>query len=191
MCTCGETKPHIIATRTDLDGLAVDMWDDGSITGALGIGIKGVPIRRPKTAEQIEKTRRIGRLFIGEVCIHYRAELPEVYAAAERAAKIDGLPGTLRRIYRERAARAAIPHFIWTVQHADRDGKPTERTCRLPRLWWPGYVVFDFCGGPGSARGRYVLMLDRHRDGVCEQTGFAFATLSDLYAHLDSIRART
>lgn len=187
MCTCGETKPHIIATRTDLDGLSVTMWDDGAITGALGIGINGVPIRRPKTTEQIEATRRIGRLFMGEVCIYRRAELPGVYAAAERAAKIDGLPGTLRRIMRERAA----PRFSlkWTVAQTDRDGNPTERVCRLPRLMWPGYVVFDFCGGPGSKDGRYVLMIDRRRDGTCEQTGFAFATLRDLYAHLDSIKA--
>ena len=52
---------------------------------------------------------------MGEVCIHYRTELPEVYAAAERAHKIDGLQGTLRRIMRERAARSAIPHFVWTA----------------------------------------------------------------------------
>ena len=187
MCTCGETKPHIIATRTDLDGLHVTMWDDGAITGALGIGIKGVPIRRPKTAEQIEATRRIGRLFMGEVCIHSRAELPAVYAAAERAAKIDGLPGTLRRIYRERAA----PRFTlkWTVEHADTRGQPVERSCRLPRMWWPGLVVFDFCGSTGSARGRYQLWRDDKRDGCCTPTGFQFATMRDLHAHLDSIKA--
>lgn len=184
MCTCGEPSPHVIMYRTTADGFHVLCWDDGAITGALGAGLTGVPVARPRTPEAIDRTRTIGRLFMGEVCIHDLADLPELHRACVRAAALDRMPGTVRRIIRERRELAGLPRLVWTVQHADRDGRPTERFCRLPRLRWPGLVVFDFCGGPGSSRGRYQLWRDDKRDGCCIPTGFSFARLSDLWAHL-------
>lgn len=184
MCTCGESKPHVVMHRMTADGFEVLCWDDGAITGALGSGLNGVPVARPRTPEAVERTRAVGRLFMGEVCLHDLADLPALHRACVRAATIDRMPGTVRRLLREHRSRVSIPKMIWTVQQADRDGRPVERMCRLPRLRWPGLVVFDFCGGPGSARGRYQLWRDEHRDGVCTPTGFAFARLSDLWRHL-------
>ena len=37
MCSCGETKPHRVAKRTTLDGIAVVLWSDGWVTDRMGI----------------------------------------------------------------------------------------------------------------------------------------------------------
>ncbi len=75
----------------------------------------------------------------------------------------------------------------WTVTRADRDGRPTERVAILPRIRWPGLAVFDYCGGPGSKDGRYVLVrrLQGTRDSY-GTTGFAFKNLAALWAHLET-----
>ncbi len=83
--------------------------------------------------------------------------------------------------------------LVWTVLSADRDGTPTERVCSLPRMFWPGMVVFDFCGGAGSAGGRYRVFRripnrGGERDAAVEDTGFAFRRMSDLWSYLDSCR---
>jgi hypothetical protein len=184
VCSCGEPSPHVIARRRTLDGYDVCLWDDGAITGALGYRINGVPMRRPRTEAARALARTAGRLLLGEACIRNLAELGPVYAAAERAAREDGLPGTLRRYLNE----ARLPTLAWTVLHADRDGRPVERVARLPRLRWPGLVVWDFCGGPGSANGRYVLMTAT-RDGTAYPTGLAFRNLAALWAHLRDLPA--
>ena len=86
---------------------------------------------------------------------------------------------------------AAPCRLIWHVQCADRNGKPTERTCRLPRMWWPGMAIFDYCGGPGSKDGRYVVGYFRsNAPNTFIATGFAFRNLRDLWAHLDEIRVK-
>ena len=185
MCTCGRATPHVIAHRRTFDGIIVQMWDDGAITGALGSGLAGVPIRRPTTPDAIALARRAGRLLLDECCLYATEELGDLYAAAERAARMDGLPGTMRRILRERKERAAQLKLTWIVTSTDRDGRPTERVARLPRLRWPGMAVFDYCGGPGSSGGRYHLCARVHgsRD-TYRATGFAFHRLADLWAHL-------
>lgn len=188
MCTCGEIKPHVIMRRNTFDGLEVCLWDDGAVTGALGTGLSGVPVRRPRTPEQTHRARVAGRLMLGEISIRERADLPDLYRASEKAAKLDAMPGTVRRLFAA-AQKPATPRLVWTVLHADTRGQPTERVCRLPRMWWPGYVVFDFCGSVGSSRGRYVLMQDKRRDGTCTLTGFSFPTLRALGAHLADMRA--
>lgn len=185
-CTCGDTAPHVIARRHTADGYVVCLWSDGAITGALGTRIRGVPMRRPRTPEAVALARAAGWLLLGEVVIYDLSELGPVYAAAERAARTDGLPGTLRRFLAEGRA----PMLSWSVLHADRNGRPVERVARLPGLRWPGLAVFDFCAGPGSAGGRYVLM-ERVRGAAdtYAPTGLAFRTLTALWAHLRSIPA--
>lgn len=187
MCTCGQPSPHIIATRTSADGLTVHQWDNGSLTGVMGYRLPGVPIRQPRTPEAEHRTRVAGRLFCGEVCLWDREDFAVLYAACEYAAARDGLPGTVRA--RLRALRHAPPRRHWTVTHTDRDGRPTERVCRLPALRWPGMAVWDYCGGPGSAGGRYVIheRVKGARDSY-QPTGFAFRTLRALW---DYLRATT
>lgn len=184
-CTCGDAHPHEVAQRFTADGILVYLWSDGPVTAALGYRLLGVPLRRPRTPEGQRLALRAGWLFLGEVGIHDAADLGPVYEAAEHAARVDGLPGTLRR-YLHREHRTVLS---WTVLHADRDGRPTERVARLPRLRWPHLVVWDHCGGPGSSGGRYHLMerLRGRRDqDTVIATGFKFHRLEDLWKHLDT-----
>lgn len=187
-CSCGAANAHIIMRRRTADGFEINLWENGAVTGVLGIGFRGVPVRRPKSPEAIAEAKKAGALLLGEVCLYDADELPVVYEAATRAARIDNMPGTLRRLLRKRRARQGRVALRWTVTEADRDGAPRERVCRLPRLRWPGLVVFDFCGGPGSRRGRYRLFRTTlAAPDTATDTGLAFRTLDDLWRHLESL----
>lgn len=190
-CTYGRNDQHVIMRRQTADGFEVCLWENGAVTGAMGIGLPRVPLARPKTPEAVTRSMAIGVLMVGDVELYDAAELPALYNAAKRAAAKDGLPGTMRRLFRERQARAEVflVEFQWHVSMADSRGVTTERWARLPRLRWPGLVVFDFCGSEGSARGRYRLFrtIARHgADSTITDTGLAFPTLRALSAHLET-----
>lgn len=93
----------------------------------------------------------------------------------------------------------AYPALNWVVTRANRDGKPTERYARLPRLFWPDLAVIDYTNGPQhGATGRYEVLRrsrkDRYTGGIVaaedtwEATGFAFNNLKDLWEHLKDHR---
>lgn len=175
--------------RRTADGIDVCLWDDGALTGSLGYRLRGVPMRRPRAPDAIATARRAGALLLGEVCLWESSELAVLFAACERAARLDGLPGTARRLVRERREREARPRLSWTTLQTDRDGVTTLRFAALPRLFWPGLGVWDTCGKAGSAGGRYELVsrLPQSRDTYVA-TGFRFATLVDLWTHLRGSR---
>jgi hypothetical protein len=170
--------------RRTADGIDVCLWDDGGLSGWFGHALPGVRLRRPRTAKARHDALRAGRLLLGDVCMYDVDELGDLYAAAERAK--DGLPGTMRRIYRERLDQRYALRLTWTVTSTDREGRPTERVARLPRLRWPDLVVWDFCGGPGSKLGRYVVhrRLPGRGANTTMATGFSFYRISDLLAFL-------
>lgn len=174
-------RSEIIARRRTADSVGVCLWSDGAISGVLGFKLPGVPMRRPRTAEARDRALCAGWLLLGEVELWDLSEVPALYRAAEKAARGDRLPGTLRDLMAQ-AEKPAIA-LSWTVTSADRNGRPTERQARLPRLRWPGMAVIDYCGTVGSARGRYVLVRVEHGD-VAFDTGFAFTSQRDLFAHL-------
>lgn len=69
------------------------------------------------------------------------------------------------------------PQLHWTILSTDRDGKPTCRVCRLPRLTHPGLAIWH-------ERGLYTIMsVDRR--GVCQSTGFTSRTVRGILALLD------
>jgi len=188
-CSCGQSDAHEIARSHTYDGIAVCLWSDGMVSGLMGFRLRGVPSRRPRTPEARENALTAGHLLLGDAGIYDADELPDLYRAAETAAREDALPGTMRDEY-ARIQKPATPTLIWVVLATDRDGKPTERYAKLPRLSkWPGLVIWDFCNGPGSARGRYHVMREEHpagyADKVCYRTGCAFARLTDLWKHLE------
>ena len=176
-CTCGDTEPHTISRRTTADGYHVLLHEQGGITGAMGYTIRGVPCARPRTPEGVAIALRAGNLFMGEVCLYNLAELPALYAAARKVAARHGLPGDLRA----EMAREREPHVLlqWQVMHADRDGRPTVRIARLPRLRWPGTYVWH-------ESGRYEVMrqLSAARGAALTTTGFTFGSQRDLFAWL-------
>lgn len=191
-CSCGGPHPHEVAWRPTLDGVHIHLWSDGPVTGAMGVGLQGIPIVRPRTPEAQHQALVAGRLLLGEVCIYDLSDLPTVYAAARKAAAKDGLPGTMRDEMRRAAGRQPPMRLDWRVLCTDRDGRPRERFAYLPRLRWPGRGVWDFCGGPGSSGGRYVLAHRIHKgrrfaDETWDtSTGLRFRTLAELWAHLST-----
>lgn len=185
-CPCGEPHPHPIATRRSYDNVRVDLDSDGTLwigsqrsstSGAAGV----------RTDASLDRARRVGRLLMDNACILEAAEITALYRRGRTLARP---PETLRELRETCEPKGPPVKLVWSVVSADRDGRPTERVCSLPRLRWPGLVVFDFCGGPGSSGGRYRLFrrVPTAPDTTMD-TGFAFARLADLWDHLDSCRA--
>jgi hypothetical protein len=155
-CTCGEPHPHEVMRRHTVDGISVHLESDGKVLGLFGRSLRSVPVRRPRTATSHRLALNAGRMFMNALGFYSADELGQLYADAREAAR-RGVE--IRDVQRERReAPAPPPALAWTVIHADRDGKPTERHARLPRLLWPDLAVADYCGGPGSKNGRYVLL---------------------------------
>lgn len=189
-CTCGETGDHVVMRRRTADGKEVELWASGCLTGALGFGIRGVPFRRPRTVEARERALKAGRLTLEWISVYDANDLPEIYRAAERTAekRARGETATLTSVLRDMRAVKERPVVKWTVLRADNRGQPVERVASLPRLRWPDYVIWDFCSGPHSSRGRYHLM-KRHADDrlTVDATGWVFRNLDEVFAHLQAM----
>lgn len=106
MCTCGNSEPHVIARRTTSDGVAVEIWHDGAITGRLGRSIPGVPIARPRTPKSIETSRTAANFVASTVELYEVAELPRMVA---RARKVSARGGSFADFNRQIHVRAASP----------------------------------------------------------------------------------
>jgi hypothetical protein len=180
-CSCGELECHVIARRTTFDGKHVCLWSDGSLTWAFGHAIKGSAF--PRTAEQTERALRAGWLVIGEVEIHNADDVSDLVAAARFVAERSGLPGDVRaRLAAMREPKGPAP--VWNVLASDRDGRPTLRVWRLPRLGWPGLAVWH-------ERGRYEVMraLPGRGADTYEPTGFKASTMREVRALLVTLRS--
>lgn len=180
-CSCGKTQAHVIARRTTFDGKHVCLWNDGSMTWALGQSIKGAWFK-PAPANR-QRALRAGRLAMGEVCLYEAKEVPDLIKAARWVADRRGLPGDVRaRVAFKREATRVRPH--WITVATDRDGKVIERVWRLPDLGpWRGHVVWDLVSR-GRSRGRYQIMRRiagrRGQDETFHPTGVRFDSQRDL-----------
>lgn len=183
-CSCGDPKPHVVARRTTADGFRIALWCDGAVTDAVGTGLPGVPIARPRTPDAVAASRAAGWLFVGIAELYDLAELPALYDAARKSSD--------RSNMHRRLAAADEPGLVpldWQVYETDRDGQSVVRVAALPRMRWPGLVVWH-------ERGRYELLAVRtgHALGARSReaafsTGVSFATQRDLFAHLRSVCA--
>lgn len=172
----------VIKRRSTADGKDVLLWDDGSLTWALGYAIKGCGF--PRTEAQRAKGRKVGFLVLGDICLYDSSEVPLLIAAARWATARDGLPGTMRARFGS-LTRPKVPRLVWTTIQADRDGKPTVRVARLSRLFWPGLAVWH-------ERGRYEVVREFPRgSGTFENTGFSSRTLRELGNVLEQMRVRS
>jgi len=177
-CSCGETAPHVIARRETADGIAVQIWHDGAVTGRHGRALPGIPVARPRTAEAIERERSAARLLADEISLYDLAEVPRLYECARRVAAKGG--GR-----RDLLASFAPIDLAWETYQTDRDGKPTVRVACLEEIrlavWHECgvYILFEIQrrGFPGCA----------HMEDVLIPTGFKFATQTALRAHLATL----
>lgn len=155
------------------------LWDDGELTWALGYSIQGSA--RPRTPQQAEAARRAGWLVLGEVSLYTAQEVPDLIRAARWVAERSGLPGDVRRRYRDITAPKGL-RAEWTVIRADRDGRATVRVWRLPRLMWPGLIVWH-------ERGQYSILRETQRGTEAyEDTGFRASTIREIHRLLPLLR---
>lgn len=184
-CTCGETKPHIVARRATFDGDHVYLWDDGALTWALGRFIEGG--MHPRTDEQSVKALKVGRLVLGDVCLYDAEEVSELIAAARWAADRDGLPGTMRSRFGSLRRQARRPTPVWTVLSADRSGRPTERAWIFSRLSpWYGHAIWDMQTSVGRYHIYNRVLGGRAADSTYEASGHVFRNLDGLFAWLEA-----
>lgn len=183
-CSCGHDRAHQVAQRLTADGIAVVLWSDGPVTGRMGFALDGVPVARPATNEAREAALAAGWLLLGEVALYDYADLGALYAACRWAADRGRGPGAVR----ERLAALSSPRLrpVWEVYQTDRDGRPTVRVWRLPRVRWPGLAVWDHVS-VGAQGARYELF-HVDRDNVGTRTGFRFSRLADLARHLHEVQ---
>ena len=182
---------EIIARRTTFDSKVVTLWSDGDLTFALGRGIPG--LRFPRSALGL----KAGWLVMGEMELYDASEVAMLAKAALESAKRGELPGELRarlrsKIRKERQSGKAesgkarglglVP--IWAVLETDRDGKPTLRVWKLPRLIYGGLAVWH-------ERGTFEIMREAPpRSGTYAPTGFKRKTLREVVALLPELRER-
>ena len=180
-CHCGQAKAHIIARRSTADGKHVLLWNDGMLTWALGYAIRGAA--RPRTAEQSAAALRAGWLVLGEVELYDSGDVSDLVTAARWVAARHGTPGDLRRRYAAMTAPRG-PSPTWTVISTDRDGAPTVRAWRLPRLGgWDGLAVWH-------ERGVYEIVREVQRGtGTYENTGFRATAVAGVQALLLTLRS--
>ena len=95
-CSCGDGAPHVVARRCTIDGIPVEIWHDGAITGRMGRAIPGVPVARPRSTRGTNLARSAAALVSGQVEICTLAEVPRLVDVARRVARRGGTPGDLR-----------------------------------------------------------------------------------------------
>lgn len=156
-------KHGIIGRAKTYDDKVVLLHSDGTLTWALGNAIKGSPNAR--TAAGIEEARTAGWLVLGEVSIVEAADVPRLIEAARKVARKGGNPGDVRAELHKVAPLK--PH--WTTLETDRDGKPTIRVWRLPRMSHPGIAVWDTLRN--ASHGRYEVMMEVRAGGLGQRSG--------------------
>lgn len=186
---------EIIARRTTSDGKIVTLWSDGDLTFALGRGIPG--LRFPRSALGL----KAGWLVMGEVELYDASEVAPLAKAALESAKRGELPGELRARLRSKVEKQILRSLrqdspekgerrglgltpIWAVLETDRDGKPTLRVWKLPRLIYGGLAVWH-------ERGTFEIMREAPpQSGTYVTTGFKRKTLREVVALLPELRER-
>jgi hypothetical protein len=187
----------ILARRKTYDDKVVLLWSDGSLTWALGNVIKGSPNAR--TADGIKEALAAGWLVMGEISIVMSSEVPRLIESARKAVRrararaTYAIPGDVRAEFFKDAPLK--PH--WITLETDRDGKPTIRVWRLPRMTHPGMAIWDTLRQ--ANRGRYEVMTEkragglgqRSSDGTYATTGVRFHDLDKLSKYLRETSALT
>ena len=77
MCSCGKTEDHVLATRQTVEGVKVQLWSDGTITGLTGTYPRGIGKSRTPNLEA-------GWRVMGNVSLYTWEELPLLIRAERR-----------------------------------------------------------------------------------------------------------
>lgn len=81
-CSCGTPELHTLAIKTTADGMTVLFWNDGSVTGRMGVGCYG---GAPRKAENLPNFITAAWLVAGEVGLYSHHEVQRLVQVARRA----------------------------------------------------------------------------------------------------------
>lgn len=85
-CTCGKTDDHVVARRMSADGVHLELWSTGEITGRLGLYPPG--LGRARSHSRF----RAAALAWDDVCLYDWAEIGALVKAARKALEQVSLP---------------------------------------------------------------------------------------------------
>lgn len=184
-CSCGTSDAHVIAHRMTADGVRVELWDNGAVTGGYGLALPGVPIVRPKTPDARRVALEAAWMVAGDVALYDASEVAALYATARKVAQRGGGVADFHAALREPGTDVDAPRLAlhWNVYETDRSGRTTVRVARLDRMRWPGLAVWH-------EKGKYQIMhVDRFAtthgsSEVLRPTGISFGSQRELVAHL-------
>lgn len=176
ICTCGNQSAHAVARRRTADDKIVLLWDDGSLTGALGTVIRGSA--NPRTEAQRTEARRVGWLVLGEVSLYDADEITPLIKAARALVRRDpgAHPGDLRAAMWRRREAAQLPSPTWEHPH------PGVRTWSFSRLSpLAGLVIWHERGRYSVLRRERRAAAGRRFDEVLIDTGAHSTTVTGAY----------
>jgi hypothetical protein len=140
-CSCGCTEDHVIARARTFDGVAIELWSSGDITGRLGQYPAGLSKARAQGA-----ALRAARLAWGEISLYVWSELGDLVKTARRALVQTSLPAEsfLRRSMAGETFRQSKRGVVKSTK------REHHRSCQcgacggrnLPAGWIPGPVKF-------------------------------------------------
>ena len=81
-CSCGCTKPHVVAHRETADGYAVNVWSDGALTRPMGIFVRG--LGSPRSSYDKRRRSRAIAMLRDDIGLFNITELPRIVRAIER-----------------------------------------------------------------------------------------------------------
>ncbi len=81
-CSCGTPELHTLTTKTTADGTTVLFWNDGSVTGRMGVGLLA---GAPKLPENLPTFITASWLAAGEVSLYHHQEVRRLVQVARRA----------------------------------------------------------------------------------------------------------
>jgi hypothetical protein len=84
-CSCGEARVHILTKKKTADDRIVQIWSDGCVTGALGIGVSGVGASKSRREQRLDV--EAAWLLASEIELYDYAELPKAVQVARRAVR--------------------------------------------------------------------------------------------------------
>jgi len=138
-CSCGESTSHVIARRETLDGVAVEFWSDGAVTGRMGVGFYG---DRPRAMGNRGAYLRAVKILIEEVSLYDRRELRLLVRTARRAVCQTSL---LPLVYLRRSMAGEKFHFDGRVVRVREHASSCQcRSCGPAYTpgWMPGPVKY-------------------------------------------------
>lgn len=103
VCSCGNTKHHVILTREAACETKIAVWSDGTLTTGHALGLNVPGLGRPRSEWARKRRAKAVRLLAEHICFFSMEELPLAVKAYE---------STFKHNYRSEIERANHARFL-------------------------------------------------------------------------------